>query len=112
MSDQLRTDALGVARGALPFGALFGLDADDIHSFADVADDLMAAGQVKDALMLYEGCVQLDPLDVTLLCGYATVLRHNGDVKRARQVVTLIEQMAPEDPHVGAFLEGTHLSQV
>lgn len=98
-----------IVRGDLPFGWLFGLDADDIHAFADLADDLLAAGRVADALHLYEGCVQLDPLDVTLLCGYATCLRHSGDNVRCRQIVELIVEVALGDPDVLAFLSETHL---
>ena len=98
-----------VMTGDLPFGAILGLDADDIHSFADMADDQLAAGRVTEALHLYEGCVQLDPLDVTLLCGYATCLRHAGDAERSRRITEIILELEPEDPDVRAFLEATHL---
>jgi len=103
-SPNLRDDVDRIVRGELPLGALFGLDADDIHSFADLADELLAAGQVRDALFLYEGCVQLDPLDITLLCGYATALRYAGDAERLRQISEIILELAPRDPDVGAFL--------
>jgi len=111
-ADQILEDVDRIVRGDLPFGALFGLDADDIHAFADLADDLLAAGRVADAQMLYEGCVQLDPMDVTLLCGYATCLRHAGDNARCRQVVALIGEAAPGDPDVLTFLSETHLDAV
>ena len=107
--EQLLKHIDGVVRGELPFGLLFGLDADDIHAFADLADDLLAAGRLADALLLYEGCVQLDPLDVTLLCGYATTLMHSGDATASRQVTDLVLQLAPDDAAVHAFLRGTHL---
>jgi cytochrome c-type biogenesis protein CcmH/NrfG len=93
-----------IVRGDLPFGALFGLDADDIHAFADLADELLAAGRVTDALHLYEGCVRLDPLDVTLLCGYATALRHAGDAQRAQQISDLIVELEPHNQDIHNFL--------
>lgn len=93
-----------IVRGELPIGALFGLDADDIHAFADLADELLAAGRVTDALHLYEGCVQLDPLDVTLLCGYATALRHAGDAPRAQQISNLILALEPHNQDLHTFL--------
>jgi tetratricopeptide (TPR) repeat protein len=98
-----------IVMGELPFGAIFGLDADDIHAFADLADEQLAAGRVNDALTLYEGCVQLDPLDVTLLCGYATCLQHAGDSERSRQITEIILELEPEDLDVRAFLEATNL---
>lgn len=93
-----------IVRGDLPLGALFGLDADDIHAFADLADELLAAGRVTDALHLYEGCVQLDPLDITLLCGYATALRHAGDADGAQQISTLILELDPHNQDLQTFL--------
>lgn len=106
---ELLEDVERIMRGELPFGAIFGLDADDIHAFADLADDQLAAGRVAEALHLYEGCVQLDPLDVTLLCGYATCLLHSGDADRTRQIKELILELEPEDLDVQAFLAATHL---
>ena len=103
-SHDLLEDLDRIVRGDLPFGALFGLDADDIHAFADLADELLAAGRVADALHLYEGCVQLAPLDVTLLCGYATALRYAGDADRAQRVSALILELEPQDPDIRAFL--------
>jgi hypothetical protein len=44
---ELLADVDAIFQGDLPFGALFGLDADDIHAFADLADDLLAAGRVR-----------------------------------------------------------------
>jgi predicted Zn-dependent protease len=107
--EHLLRDIDRILRGDLPFGALLGLDEDDIHTFADLADEQLAAGRVANALQLYEGCVQLDPLDVTLLCGYAMALRHAGDADRARQITDLILELEPQDPDVRAFLSGTHL---
>jgi len=106
---QLLQDVDKIVTGELPFGAIFGLDADDIHAFADMADDQLAAGRVTEALKLYEGCVQLDPLDVTLLCGYATCLQHAGDSERSRQITEIILELEPDDLDVRAFLEATHL---
>ncbi len=103
-SKTLLEDMDRIVRGELPFGALFGLDADDIHAFADLADELLAAGRVTDALHLYEGCVQLDPLDVTLLCGYVTALRHAGDAPRAQQISTLILELEPHNQDLQTFL--------
>jgi hypothetical protein len=107
----LFADVDAIFQGDLPLGALFGLDADDIHAFADLADDLLAAGRVRDALVLYEGCVLLDPLDVTLLCGYVLALRHAGNAPGVRQMTTLIEELAPRDPEVRAFLKATRLAE-
>ncbi len=106
---QLLRDMEKIVTGDLPFGAIFGLDSDDIHAFADMADDQLAAGRVTEALKLYEGCVQLDPLDVTLLCGYATCLQHAGDSERSRQITEIILEWEPDDLDVRAFLEATHL---
>ena len=106
---QFNQAAERVVLGEIPLGALLGLDADDIHAFADLADELLAAGRIPDALMLYEGCVQLDPLDVTLLCGYALALRHSGDADRARQIAGIIGELAPDDAQVRGFLEATGL---
>jgi hypothetical protein len=55
--------------------------------------------------------VLLDPLDVTLLCGYALALRHGGDAPRARQMAALIGELAPGDPEVRAFLQATGLAE-
>jgi len=107
--NQLLLDIDGIMAGDLPFGAIFGLDSDDIHAFADMADDQLASGRVAEALKLYEGCVQLDPLDVTLLCGYATCLQHAGDSLRSQQITEIILELEPEDLDVHAFLEATHL---
>lgn len=99
-----------VVAGELPFGVVFGLDADDIHAFADLADDLLAAGRVAEALFLYTGCVQLDPMDATLLCGLATTLRHAGDADNARRVSALALELEPDNQEMREFLTGAHLT--
>lgn len=99
-----------VVAGELPFGVIFGLEADDIHAFADLADDLLAAGRVAEALFLYTGCVQLDPMDASLLCGLATTLRHAGDPDSARRASELALELEPDNQDVAEFLNSTHLN--
>ena len=102
--EKLLDDVEGFFLGNTTLAEVYGLSVQDVQDFAALADKQLEAGRTEDALTMYEGCVALNPTDVTILCGYGLTLQLAGQSERAKEVLSLARIVADGDPAVEEFL--------
>ena len=91
-------------RGETTLAEVYGLSEADVQGLAELADAQLEAGRIDDALVMYEGCVALNPSDVTIVCGYGLTLKLAGRQAQAQEIFSVARILADGDPDVTAFL--------
>ena len=103
--ERLLADLERLLRGECTLADVYGLTREDVHQMAGEADRLLGAGRIADALVLYEGCVALNPLDVHILCGFGATLQLAGHAGRAESIFEVVAELAPGEPTVTELLK-------